>query len=72
MIQKTLSDNGLSIPCIGAKNMEDAVNCAKRMAKFGLSFSMLEIAARNFVILSLLSVHHFTISDLGSDSYYVV
>ncbi|KAM3738339.1 hypothetical protein ACB098_09G124300 [Castanea mollissima] len=35
MIQKTLSDNGLSIPCIGAKNMEDAVNYARRMAKFG-------------------------------------
>lgn len=72
MIQKTLSDNGLSIPCIGAKNMEDAVNYARRMAKFGMSFSMLEIAARNFVILSLLSAHHFTISDLGSDSFYVV
>uniref|UniRef100_A0A2N9GKD6 Mur ligase C-terminal domain-containing protein n=1 Tax=Fagus sylvatica TaxID=28930 RepID=A0A2N9GKD6_FAGSY len=35
LIQKTLSDNGLSIPCIGAVNMEDAVNCARRMAKFG-------------------------------------
>ena len=34
--------------------MEDAVNCARRMAKFGLSISMIEIAARNFFILSLL------------------
>uniref|UniRef100_A0A7N2M4Y5 Mur ligase central domain-containing protein n=1 Tax=Quercus lobata TaxID=97700 RepID=A0A7N2M4Y5_QUELO len=52
VIQKTLSDNGLSIPCIGAKNMEDAVNCAKRMAKFGKknkngdSISLIEISLK--------------------------
>ncbi|KAJ4706474.1 UDP-N-acetylmuramoylalanine--D-glutamate ligase-like [Melia azedarach] len=35
LIQKTLVDNGLSIPCIAATNMKDAVNHARRMAKHG-------------------------------------
>ncbi|XP_062167492.1 uncharacterized protein LOC133873753 isoform X2 [Alnus glutinosa] len=35
LIQKTLFKNGLSIPCIRAATMKDAINCARRMAKFG-------------------------------------
>ncbi|KAF8396104.1 hypothetical protein HHK36_017716 [Tetracentron sinense] len=35
MIQKTLCANGLSIPCIRATNLEDAVNCARSMARYG-------------------------------------
>ncbi|XP_048426410.1 UDP-N-acetylmuramoylalanine--D-glutamate ligase isoform X1 [Pyrus x bretschneideri] len=35
LIQKTLSDNGLSIPCIRAVNLKDAVNWARRMAEHG-------------------------------------
>ncbi|KAL5545541.1 hypothetical protein UlMin_005228 [Ulmus minor] len=34
-IQKTLSDNGLSIPCIRAANLKDAVKYGRRMAKQG-------------------------------------
>lgn len=35
LIQKTLSDNGLSIPCFEAANLEDAVNCARSVARYG-------------------------------------
>ncbi|KAG1326778.1 UDP-N-acetylmuramoylalanine--D-glutamate ligase-like [Cocos nucifera] len=35
MIQKTLCDGGLSIPCITAVNLEEAVKCARRMARNG-------------------------------------
>ncbi|KAM7271321.1 hypothetical protein ACFE04_030535 [Oxalis oulophora] len=34
-IHKTLTDNGLSIPCIRAGNLEDAVQCARTIAKAG-------------------------------------
>ena len=36
LIQKTLSDDGLSIPCFEAANLEDAVNCARSVARYGL------------------------------------
>lgn len=36
LIQKTLVDNGLSIPCFAVSNMKDAVYQAKRMATNGL------------------------------------
>ncbi|KAE8688909.1 hypothetical protein F3Y22_tig00110949pilonHSYRG00047 [Hibiscus syriacus] len=35
MIHQTLSDNGLSIPCIQATNLKDAVQHARKMAKHG-------------------------------------
>ncbi|RVW46944.1 UDP-N-acetylmuramoylalanine--D-glutamate ligase [Vitis vinifera] len=35
LIQKTLSDDGLSIPCFEAANLEDAVNCARSVARYG-------------------------------------
>lgn len=35
MIHKTLCDGGLNIPCIKATNLEEAVNCARSMAKHG-------------------------------------
>ncbi|XP_029118664.2 uncharacterized protein [Elaeis guineensis] len=35
MIQKTLCDGGLSIPCIRAVNLEEAVKCARSMARYG-------------------------------------
>ncbi|GMN54819.1 hypothetical protein TIFTF001_023938 [Ficus carica] len=35
LIQRTLSDHGLQIPCLKATNMVEAVNCARRMAKHG-------------------------------------
>ncbi|XP_058071555.1 uncharacterized protein LOC131220745 isoform X2 [Magnolia sinica] len=35
MIQKTLCDCGLSIPCVRATNLEDAVNIARSMARYG-------------------------------------
>ncbi|XP_031280240.1 uncharacterized protein LOC116138694 [Pistacia vera] len=35
MIHKTLVDNGLSIPCIGAANLKDAISHARKMAKHG-------------------------------------
>ncbi|XAR69430.1 UDP-N-acetylmuramoyl-L-alanine--D-glutamate ligase [Bertholletia excelsa] len=35
MIQKTLSANGLSIPCMRATTLEDAVNKARTMATYG-------------------------------------
>ncbi|XP_038983816.1 UDP-N-acetylmuramoylalanine--D-glutamate ligase-like isoform X2 [Phoenix dactylifera] len=35
MIQKTLGDGGLSIPCVRAVNLEEAVNCARSMARHG-------------------------------------
>lgn len=35
LIQETLLDNGLSIPCIRAANLEDAVNCARSVARYG-------------------------------------
>lgn len=37
MIYKTLCDSGLSIPCVRATNLEGAVNCARSMARSGLS-----------------------------------
>lgn len=36
LIQKTLSDNGLSIPSIRAENLKDAVNVARKMAQHGI------------------------------------
>ncbi|WRX24150.1 Mur ligase [Theobroma cacao] len=35
LIHDTLSDNGLSIPCIQASNLKDAVKHARKMAKHG-------------------------------------
>ncbi|KAK8554186.1 hypothetical protein V6N13_073119 [Hibiscus sabdariffa] len=35
MIHQALSDNGLSIPCIQATNLKDAVEHARKMAKHG-------------------------------------
>ncbi|XP_058209882.1 uncharacterized protein LOC131322540 isoform X2 [Rhododendron vialii] len=35
MIQKTLSANGLSIPCVRATNLDDAVKQARRMTIYG-------------------------------------
>ncbi|KAJ0989765.1 hypothetical protein J5N97_008121 [Dioscorea zingiberensis] len=35
MIYKTLCNSGLSIPCARATNLEDAVNCARSMARSG-------------------------------------
>lgn len=35
MIQKTLCDGGLSIPCVRAVNLKEAVNCARSMARYG-------------------------------------
>ncbi|XP_059646343.1 uncharacterized protein LOC132292367 isoform X2 [Cornus florida] len=35
MIQKILSANGLSIPCVGATNLEDAVKRARNMTRYG-------------------------------------
>ncbi|KAM1306453.1 hypothetical protein ACFX2H_008837 [Malus domestica] len=35
LIKKTLSDNGLSIPCIRAVNLKEAVNWARSMAEHG-------------------------------------
>ncbi|XP_021804065.1 uncharacterized protein LOC110748386 [Prunus avium] len=35
LIQKTLSENGLSIPCIRAVNLKGAVSWARRMAEHG-------------------------------------
>lgn len=36
LIQKTLSNNGLSIPSIRAENLKDAVNVARKMAEHGI------------------------------------
>lgn len=36
LIQKTLSDNGLSIPSIRAETLKDAVNVARKMAQHGI------------------------------------
>lgn len=36
LIQKILSDNGLSIPSIRAENLNDAVNVARKMAEHGI------------------------------------
>lgn len=46
MIQKTLSANGISIPCITASNLKEAVNLARNMARYGLSFSV-----QDFIVL---------------------
>lgn len=40
MIQKTLYDAGLTIPCIIVAKLEDAVNSARSIAKSGPSTSL--------------------------------
>lgn len=35
MIHKTLCDGGIGIPCINTTNLEEAVNCARAMARTG-------------------------------------
>lgn len=40
MIQKTLYDAGLTIPCIRVAKFEDPVNAARSIAKYGPSRSL--------------------------------
>ncbi|KAK9290603.1 hypothetical protein L1049_008774 [Liquidambar formosana] len=44
LIQKTLLDNGLSIPCIRATNLEDAINCARSVARCDSQSSNLSVS----------------------------
>lgn len=46
LIQKTLSDNGLTIPFLEATNLEDAVNLARNVARYGLSSCWMKECAR--------------------------
>lgn len=43
VIQDTLSSHGLSIPCLRAKDLTDAVRLAKNMAKTGMSATAIGI-----------------------------
>lgn len=36
LIQKSLVDNGLDLPCVRAESLHDAVDIARRVAQYGI------------------------------------
>ncbi|XP_064955467.1 uncharacterized protein LOC103973737 isoform X1 [Musa acuminata AAA Group] len=59
MIQKTLCDGGLEVPCVRAMNLKQAVDIAKNMATYGLAFFSLKHTCSLYQEPKLSSFGHF-------------